>query len=87
MEVRSLIKRETSARLLFWAASSTLIIAYLLISHERGYILKLYQEDMNTYAIFSLLSVLALGFCLGKLSETITDALGLEIEKIEHFEG
>jgi hypothetical protein len=81
------IKRETSLRLFFWTASSLAIIAYLLSSYKSGYILRLYREDASTYAVFSLISILALGFCLGKLSETITDALGLEIEKIEHFEG
>ncbi len=73
--------------LLFWAAASTLIIAYIINSYRSGYILELYQKDTSTYAVFSLVSILVLGFCLGKLSERITDALGLEIEKIEHFEG
>jgi len=46
----------------------------------------LYREDMNNYALFSLASIIALGFTLGMLSEKITALLGLEIEKIEHFE-
>jgi hypothetical protein len=58
-----------------------------LSSFKTGYILELYREDKNTYALFSLISILGLGFCLGKLSEAITDALGMDIEKIEHFEG
>lgn len=83
----ALVNQRTVMSLLFWAASSTLIIAYLANSYRSGYIVELYQKDTGTYAVFSLVSILVLGFCLGKLSEAMTDALGLEIEKIEHFEG
>lgn len=85
--MRTLINRKTVISLLFWTASSIFIIAYLVKSFKTGHILELYRDDKHTYALFSLISILTLGFCLGKLSEAITDALGLEIEKIEHFEG
>lgn len=86
-ERRTLIDRKTSLKLLMWTALSLIIIGYIIISFRTGYIVRLYEEDRYTYAFFSLATVITLGFCLGKLSELITDVLGLEIEKIEHFEG
>ena len=82
-----MIERRALFGLFFWAALSLVIIAYIISSYNSGYILGLYQEDKNTYALFSMGAVVAMGFCLGMLSDKITDALGLEIEKVEHFEG
>jgi hypothetical protein len=82
-----MVERRALYGLFFWAALSLIIIAYIISSYNSGYILRLYQEDRNTYALFSLGTIIALGFCLGMLSEKITEAFGLEIEEIEHFEG
>jgi hypothetical protein len=82
-----MVERRALFGLFFWLVLSLIIIAYIITSYNSGYILKLYQEDSNTYALFSLGAIIALGFCLGMLSEKITQAFGLEIEKIEHFEG
>lgn len=82
-----MVERRALYGLFFWAALSLIIIAYIISSYNSGYILRLYQEDRNTYALFSLSTIIALGFCLGMLSEKITEAFGLEIEEIEHFEG
>lgn len=81
------MERRTVFGLFFWAALLFLILAYIIDSYNSGYILKLYQEQKSTYALFSLVVILALGLCLGMLSEKITEAFGLEIEEIEHFEG
>ncbi|MDP6612919.1 MAG: hypothetical protein QF673_02740 [Candidatus Hydrothermarchaeota archaeon] len=82
-----MIERRELFGLFFWAALSLVITAYIISSYNSGYISELYKEDMNTYALFSLGAILALGVCLGMLSEKITEAFGLEIEEIEHFEG
>jgi hypothetical protein len=82
-----MIERRALFGLFFWAALSLVIIGYIVSSYNSGYILELYQEDMNTYALFSLGAILALGVCLGMLSEKITEAFGLELKEIEHFEG
>ncbi len=82
-----MVERRALFGLFLWSAISILITIYLINSYTSGYILKLYQEEMNTYALFSLSAIITLGFSLGMLSEKITEILGLEIEKIEHFEG
>lgn len=82
-----MVERRALYGLFIWSALSLVIILYIINSYNSGYILRLYQEDRNAYALFSLGAILALGFCLGMLSEKITEAFGLEIEEIEHFEG
>lgn len=82
-----MVERRAFFSLLMWGVFSASILAYIISSYTSGYILRLYQEDRNTYALFSLGAIIALGFCLGMLSEKVTEVFGLEIEKIEHFEG
>jgi|TARA_B100001964_G_C14249114_1_gene608955 hypothetical protein len=81
-----MIEWRVLANFFFWLIISLVIINYILSAYNSGHILMLYREDMNNYALFSLASIIALGFTLGMLSEKITALLGLEIEKIEHFE-
>jgi|TARA_B100001971_G_C18042188_1_gene458230 lipoprotein signal peptidase len=81
-----MIEKRVLANFFFWLIISLIIINYILSAYNSGHIIKLYREDMSNYALFSFTSIIALGFALGMLSEKITALLGLEIEKIEHFE-